>query len=266
MKGGIYSIDTIWIALTLLVAMILMIEIGHRIGRAAKRRTQLPPKDHVTGVQAALLGILALLLGFTLSLSLQRFDSRSAAVVDEANAIGTAYRRTQLLPEPVRGEMQRLLRDYTDKRIQAGTESTVDESHRNPAVRQANDMVDQLWMLARKGVEQDADPVRTGLFVQALNNAIDSFGKSEASLRRHLPDLVLLLLFVTFLMVGLVVGYATGIDGYRAFFATYIMVGLIVVLVFVIIDLDRPRRGLVQVSLESMTDLRDSMTSAATKR
>jgi ribose/xylose/arabinose/galactoside ABC-type transport system permease subunit len=262
---GLYSISTIWIALALFLAMILMVEIGHYIGRAARKRTQLPPKDHVTGVQAALLGILALLLGFTLSLSLQRFDVRSAAVVDEANAIGTAYLRTQFLPESVRGEMRRLLRTYTDLRIQAGTESTVDKGHRNSVLRQANDTIDELWTLARKAVEQDANPVRTGLFVQALNDAIDSFRKSEAALDRHLPDLVLLLLFVTFLMVGLVVGYATGIDGYRAFFATYIMMALIVVLVFVIIDLDRPRRGLVQVSLESMTALRDSMTPPGPK-
>ena len=60
-------------------------------------------------------------------------------------------------------------------------------------------------------------------------------------------------------MAGLVVGYTSGLGGYRAFFATYIMVGLIVILVFIIVDLDRPRRGLIQVSQAPMTELRSAM-------
>jgi uncharacterized membrane protein (Fun14 family) len=73
------------------------------------------------------------------------------------------------------------------------------------------------------------------------------------------PELVLLLLYATFLMAGAIVGYASGVAGHRPSFASYIMVALIVVLVFMILDLDRPRRGLIQVSQKSLVDLQASI-------
>ena len=263
MREVLYGTSTIVIAAALLVAMVIIIEVGQYIGRAARERDSAPPKEHVSGIQAALLGMLALLLGFTLSLSLQRFDGRSAAVVEEANAIGTAYLRTDFLPLSVREDAKRLFRSYVVLRIKAGTASSADDSGRSPLLQRANDELGALWVLARKAVVEDPDPVRTGLFIQALNDAIDSAGKREAALNRHVPEVVLLLLFGTFLMGGLIVGYSSGLGGYRAFFATYVMVGLIVVLVFIIVDLDRPRRGLIQVSQSSMTELRSSMTEEA---
>jgi hypothetical protein len=265
MREVLYGTSTIVIAAVLLVAMVIIIEVGQRIGRAARERDSAPPKEHVSGIQAALLGMLALLLGFTLSLSLQRFDGRSAAVVEEANAIGTAYLRTDFLPLSVGEDAKRLLRSYTDLRIKAGAASSADDSIRSPVLQQANDELNALWLLARKAVAEDPDTVRTGLFVQALNDAIDSAAKREAALNRHVPEVVLLLMFGTFLMGALIVGYSSGLGGYRAFFATYVIVVLMVVLVFIIVDLDRPRRGLIQVSQAGMTELRKSMNEQAQK-
>lgn len=239
--------------------MILAIEVGHYIGRLVKSRPGAPPKEHVGSIQAALLGMLALLMGFTLSLSLQRFDSRSAYMVEEANAIGTAYLRAQFLPLSVRDDVQRLFRTYTELRIEAGNLATIDDVHRGSILRETNVKQDELWALAKRAVEEDANPVRTGLFVQALNDAIDASSRREEALNRHIPDIVLILLFGTFLMVGVIVGYSSGIGGYRAFFATYVMLGLIVVLVFIIIDVDRPRRGLVEVKQASMISLLATM-------
>ncbi|MGE3990846.1 hypothetical protein [Pseudorhodoplanes sp.] len=265
MREMMYGTSSAVIAFVLFLAIVVAIEVGRQIGRAASKQTSAPPKEHVSGIQAALLGMLALLLGFTLSLSLQRFDGRSAAVVEEANAIGTAYLRADFLPLIVRDDAKRLFRSYVDLRIQAGAASDADYSRRSPLLKKANDGLNALWALANKAVTEDPSPVRTGLFVQALNDAIDSAAKREAALDRHVPEVVLLLMFATFLMGGLVVGYSSGLGGYRAFFATYVMVGLMVVLVFIIVDLDRPRRGLIQVSQASMTELRDSMNEQAPK-
>lgn len=265
MREIIYGVSTVSIAILLLVAMVIFIEIGHRIGRAAKGRPGTAPKEHINGIQAALLGMLALLLGFTLSLSLQRFDSRSAAVVDEANAIGTAWLRAEFLPTSAREEARRRIEDYLDLRLETGAESTVKEEHRSRLMRKADEEVNALWSLARIAAEEDASPVRTGLFIQSLNEVIDSSSRREAALNRHVPEIVLLLLFVTFLMTGMVVGYSSGIGGYRAFFATYIMVGLIVVLVFIVVDLDRPRRGVIQVSQASMAELLESMRASSSR-
>ena len=101
------------------------------------------------------------------------------------------------------------------------------------------------------------------LYTQALNEMIDEQGRREAGLERHVPELVLLLLYVTFLMASGIVGYAAGIGGHRPSLATHIMATLIVVLVFIVLDLDRPRRGFIQVSQESLVSLQASVRAIA---
>ncbi|ANE55788.1 hypothetical protein [Methylomonas sp. DH-1] len=109
-------------------------------------------------------------------------------------------------------------------------------------------------------------PVATGLFIPALHDPIDNFGKRDAEMNRHVPEFMRLLLYITFLMTGAVVGYATGLAGHRASFVTHIMVGLIVVLVFIILDPDRPHCGSIRVNQDSSTGLqafmRDPVTNA----
>jgi hypothetical protein len=243
--------------------MALVIEVGYRIGRRHQVSTNDSSKAHVNAIQASLLGILALLLGFTFSLALQRYDSRSQAVVDEANAIGTTYLRAQLLPASVRADTQRLLREYVDLRVHAGTVTLAQEAERDALLAQANRLQNALWRQARKAAEEDARPVTSGLYIQALNGLIDAYGSRDAALDRHVPETVLFLLYGTFLMAGVIVGYASGAAGHRASFVTYIMVALIVLLVYIIIDLDRPRRGLIEVSQKSLTDLQAAVRAEA---
>ena len=262
-----YEISSFWIAAFLFGSMTLAIEAGYRIG-LRNRAAEESSRAQVSTIQASMLGILALLLGFTFSLSLQRFDSRSMAVVDEANAIGTAYLRAELLPNSVRGEVKKLLRQYLDLREQAGVIALDRQEERRALTTQSGRIQNALWEYASHAAKEDANPVTTGLFIQALNELIDSFGRRDAALDRHVPELVLLLLYATFLMAGVILGYTSGIVGQRASVASYIMVALIVLLVFIIIDLDRPRRGLITVSHKSLTELRsaiDAETSADTQ-
>ena len=97
--------------------------------------------------------------------------------------------------------------------------------------------------------------------MQALNEVFDNFEVRNAELDRHVPEIVLFLLYITFLLTGSIVGYSSGLSGHRASFVTYIMVGLIVLLVFVIIDLDRPRRGLIEVNQSSFVALLEAVAA-----
>jgi hypothetical protein len=202
-----------------------------------------------------LLGVLALLLGFTFSLSLQRHDSRSQAVITEANAIGTAMLRAGLLPEPLLGQTRDKLREYLDLRVVAGGISLDNVEERNAALRKTLDMQQQLWELGSRAVQENPSPVPSGLFIQSLNELIDAYGSRDAALNRHVPEVVLFLLFGAFALTACLVGYASGIARHRASFPTYVLVLLITFLVFLIIDLDRPRRGLIEVSQQSLIDL-----------
>ena len=117
----------------------------------------------------------------------------------------------------------------------------------------------ELWRLAVKAADIDPRPVTTGLFIQALNEVIDTYGKRQAALQEHVPETVLVLLFAVFIIAGSVLGYSSGLEGKRPFLAMVSMAGLIVLVIFIIIDLDRPRRGLIQVGQTSMLDVQASI-------
>lgn len=255
MSEVLYGIDSLLIAAMLFVSMAGAIELGYRAGRLRNPSASVASREHVNAIQGAVLGVLALLLGFTFSLSLQRFDSRSEAVVDEANAIGTAYLRIQLLPASLRDEARRRFGEYVDTRAAAGQRSQVDRAGLDDLLAMAARQQTALWELATKAAQLDPGARAPLLFAEAVNQLIDSFGRRDAALRRHVPEIVLLLLFGTFLMAGATVGFASGVAAHRPSLVAYLMVVLIVVLVFIILDLDRPGRGLIQVSQKSLLDL-----------
>lgn len=253
-----YGWNSVLVSGLLLVLMTAAIETGYRIGR---RRTsggsrERPTKDHVNTVLGSMLGVLGLVLAFSVSLALQRFEARSAAVVDEANAIGTTYLRAQLLPGVIGEEARALLQRYAGLRVQAGAIPLDREDERAELVREAGRVQDALWACARRAAAEQPNPVTTGLFVQSLNELIDSLGRRDAALRRHVPEVILLLLFGTFILTGGVLGYAAAMAGHRPSVVSYLLVALIVVLMFMIIDLDRPRRGLIRVDQSSLQQVK----------
>lgn len=259
MDEMLYDIDSGLIAVALFISMAVAMELGYRIGLWTRASANDASKEHINGIQASILGILALLLGFTFSLSLQRFDSRSEAVVEEANAIGTAYLRAQLLPTPLRADVQAQLRNYVDLRVQAGAQTLVAGQVREALQAKTASAQATLWNHAHRAVELEPHSYTPVLFVEAINTLIDSYGKRDAALNRHVPEVVLLLLYATFLMAGGIVGFASGVASHRPSLVSYFMVLLMVVLVFIILDLDRPRRGLIQVSQKSMVELQASV-------
>ena len=212
MKELMYDINAGLIASILLLVALAAIEIGFRVGRRSQGAAlDDDSKAHINATQASTLGILALLLAFTFSLSLQRFDTRSDAVVDEANAIGTAYLRAQMLPVPLRDETRALLRDYVDLRVKAGSVSITHDDEWAALTAEASVLQNALWAKARRAAEANPNPVPSGMFVQATNDLIDSFGRRDAAIHRHVPEVVLLLLVGTFLITSAIVGFSGGI-------------------------------------------------------
>ena len=253
-----YDIDVGWIAAVLLATTVAAVEVGYRVGRRLNHRTEETSRQHINQTETATLGLLALLLAFTFSQSLQRFDSRSDQVVDEANAIGTAYLRIDVLPPSLRDEVRELMRQYVAVQARASRVSTVEEETRAFAV-EAGRLQAALWSYAGRAADLDPGVVRSGLFIQALNDMIDSYGRRDAGLARHVPEAVLLLLFGVLLITAAIVGFAAGSSGHRPPAVSWVMVTLIVVLIMVVLDLDRPRRGLIEVSKKSLYDLEASI-------
>lgn len=248
-----------WILFGMLASvMLLATEVGVRLGRRRQPYVDELTRSQNSTMQSALLGLLALLLGFTFSMALARFDTRKQLVLEEANAIGTCYLRSQLLPQPYDREMADLLRQYVDVRLEfyrAGI-----EAQKMHAVYNETERLHQaLWTRAVRIGTDDPRAVTTGLFLQALNDVIDMHAKRVTALRNHVPESILLVLCVVAMIAMTLVGYGSGLGGHRPLFATTATIFLIALVVTLIMDLDRPRRGFITVSQQSMLDLRDSL-------
>lgn len=253
-----YSQSSFLIVSGLFVFMLLAMEMGFRSGRR-KQESTAEAITQANAVLVSMLGLLALLLAFTFSAALQRYENRSQTVVAEANAIGTTYLRARLLPGEMPDEVQALLRQYLDVRIQEGrVDSTEPELHES-LLHQAKLMEARLWGQAVKAAERDNSVVTSGLFIQSLNELFDTSTTRNAALNRQVPEIVLLLMLATIVLTTATLGYASGIAGHRVTLAAFVLLILIALFVYLIIDLDRPRRGVIQVSHESMLSLQQTI-------
>ncbi len=254
----LYDFSSIAITATLFGLLVVSNEIGFRIGRFVQGSTDTEIKTLTGAIQASILGLLALLLGFTFSMSMQRFDGRSQALIAEANAIGTVELRVQLLPEQYREKAVRLLEEYIALRIAIGKLDLTRREERKQYDGQISRLQNALWSLAVMAAQDDPRPVTTGAFITSLNELIDSQGKRNALLQMHVPEVVLVLLFIVFIASGSMLGYSSGLSGRRVVAPTIMVAFLIAMIVFIIIDLDRPKRGLIQVDQGSMLLLQDN--------
>ncbi len=258
-KEMLYDQNSILIVVVVFALILIANELGYRYARRYRERVHEGLKSQTHAIQAAMLGLLALLLGFSFTMALQRFDSRAQAVIDEANAIGTAFLRADLLPGAESERARMLFSQYVDLRVRASSVDLTQTSVRREMADLTAKAHVELWRTAMQAADADPRPVTSGLFVQALNEVIDTYGKRQAALQKHVPEIVLLLLFVVFIIAGSVLGYSSGLDGRRPFMAMTSMAGLIVLVIFIVIDLDRPRRGLIQVSQHSLLDVQASI-------
>jgi hypothetical protein len=253
-----FPLDTLplWALFLLSVAGIAAAqELGYGLGRARGQRAAKESEALVGGMVGAQLGLLAFLLAFTFGLATSRFDARREVVLDEANAIGTAYLRAAMLPETQAAHVRTLLREYTDIRIQAAQGGAVDE-----AIRRSEAIQGQLWTDAAAAAASDPRSVPIGLFVEALNDVIDLHSKRiTAALRTRIPTVIWSVLFGVALLSFGAMGYQAGLTRTRRSPASLVVTVTFAAVLVLVVDVDRSTQGLLRVSQQPMIDLRNSM-------
>jgi hypothetical protein len=261
---GSDSIDiNAWILITYLFVLYLgAVEIGYRAGRRLQPGADDSAKSEIMVLQSAVLGLLGLLLGFSFSMTETRYNTRKALVLEEANAIGTAWLRARLLPEPAATQAAVDLRRYVDLRLEwfeAGT-----NAERISQTSEAGEqLLNQVWSIAARVTASDRRSVATGMFIQSLNEVIDVKSKRELALQDRVPlEVFYLLTFAAACAMGLT-GYSCGIAGRRNPVPTTVTALLIAAVCFTIVDLHRPRQGLIREPQTSLIDLRASMDRSA---
>jgi hypothetical protein len=209
-------------------------------------------------MQSAMMVLLALLLAFSFAMAEGRFDTRQQLVVDEANAIGTADLRSQMLTEPYQQEVRKSLRDYVDSRL-AYYQAGIDPEKLLETSARTNQLQKDLWAEAMAAADHSVTPVLIALFISSLNDVIDLSAKRDAARRNHVPEIVYFFLFVVAGLSISILGFGTGLGNHRHFYLTTLVAFLVASAILVVMDLDRPRRGIIEVSQQSMVDLRNNL-------
>jgi hypothetical protein len=208
-------------------------------------------------LQAALLGVVGLILAFGLSLAVGRYEDRRAAIVTEANAIGTTYLRAQLVAEPARSRSLELLRRYADLALRISREVPNSSGMRRTTA--AEEVVQRrLWSLAGQAI--DGAPVASAprLYVETLNETIDAQEARLSALNNRVPGAVLALeVFGAAAALALLALHISVLG--RGLFALMAAAALVSLLLVVTFDLDRPTRGVITVPATPLVSVRASM-------
>jgi hypothetical protein len=245
----------IWGVFLATVALVLAsVEVGFRVGRYRNAIGAAKEEGPTGGIVGATLALLAFLLTFSFGVAAARYETRRQFLLDEANAIGTTYLRAGMLPEPHRGEIQRLLRDYIETRIAGANPNQI-----AAAIAKSESLQAQLWSQADQVAALDSHSIVTGLFIQALNETIDLHATRIHALRARIPGVIWAIVgFVTALAM-LAAGYQEGLGGSRRSPVILTLVLAFSGVVTLISDLDRPHEGFVRVSQQIMLDQQRSM-------
>ncbi|WP_395398085.1 hypothetical protein WBP07_26520 [Novosphingobium sp. BL-8A] len=259
----LFTIPIIPLGIALLLLVTLLTWVGMRIGRHLEARRASTPgndasDDDVNGaIVPAVLGLLALLLGFTFALAVDRFETRRGLVLEEANAIGTAYLQTQVLPPPNRARLSALLIRYTDNRILLAGSPSPTEMRAELALNDAT--INDIWAAALAGFDSIKHLDMSSTFLSSINSVIDLDTSRKTGRTAHVPDEVFWVLIVYVLVAAVIIGYI--IRNRSGFYLACIMNLLVVLSLMLIMDIDRPAAGGIRESQFPMKLLSRSMHS-----
>ena len=252
---------TILCTVGFLILMLVAAEGGRRLGVARLARHTDGLAKGSGSAEAAMFALFGLLIAFTFSGAASRFADRRDLIVAEANAIGTAYLRLDLLPSDAQPPLRDLFREYADNRYRAYRQAD-DPAATEAMFAESATLQSEIWTRAVAALEsQGMSPPRATLLLGALNEMIDITATREMATRNHPPAVVFLLLAALSLVCSLLVGYATSQNADRSWLHTLTFAAIISLTVYVIVDLEFPRVGLIRVDSadDVILEVRESM-------
>lgn len=228
------------------------LELGHQLGRRAPVL-----EGQAATIAGSILALVGLLFAFSFSMAGERSAARRAAAVQEVNSIGTFWLRTSLAGEPARAEMRSLVRRYVDLHFEH-RDAGLETSKTKAAESEAEGLQRKLWALLIREAHGTLEPERLRLITPALNAMFDDTASLIAAGENQLPQAIIGYLLVLLIVAGVVVGYRPSTE--QRNLVLWILFTIIVSGVMaVLLDLDRPRHGLIQPDTALYERLRDSL-------
>jgi hypothetical protein len=253
-----FTWTAVLVAASLFAGVLLFLELGRRVGLRRLKQEGDGAGAGVGVVEGAVFALLGLLVAFTFSGAAARFEDRRNLIVDEANAVGTAYLRIGLLPAAAQGEMRDQFRRYLDARL-AVYRALPDVEAANQHLASSNRIQQEIWA---RGVAESADSQSARmLLLPALNEMFDITTKRTMAAQAHPPLVVFGLLFVFALCAALLAGSAMARPQSRHWLHSMTFAFALAGSVYVIIDMEFPRVGLIRVDAfdKVLVELRRSM-------
>ena len=259
---AIFLWPTWFIVAVLLAAMFAANEAGYLLGRRPLRSPSEASRSTSNMLKASIFGLVGFLLAFSFSATSSRHDARRRVVLEEANAIGTCYLRADLLNAPDGQRIRHVLRDLVSTRLDYFTNAK-DPIVAARAVQDLNRLEDELWIAVETTVRTDQQLAHTSQIIPAANAVIDLNSTREWVTASHLQPVVLGVLILGVIVSSLLVGHSSGEAGQRhtgMWIAFNLLFGLVL---YVLLDFDRPRRGLIQVNHAPLIELFETMQQSS---
>lgn len=255
-----FTLGLVIICGALFLGMLLSLQLGRRLGEKQLAENPEGKSSGLGAIEGAVFGLLGLLVAFTFSGAVSRLDARRQLVVQEANAIGTAYLRLDLLPNELQADLRQSFRDYLDARLEAFRQPLESEDSKL-AFRRATELQGQIWSKAVTAVQVPSPTPTAVLVLPAINEMIDITGTRAMALQLHPPRIIFLMLGGLALISALLAGHGMAGGGGRSRVHTVGFSAIFVCTVYVILDVEYPRKGLIRVDRadQMLVDLRASM-------
>lgn len=243
------------IAVLVFAGLVACLEIGYRIG-VQRVKTISNAFEGFGAIEAAVFGIFGLLLSLSFFGAASRLDARRQLIVNEANAIATAYMRVDLLPNAAQPEVRRLFREYLDERIRISESSN--ETQALAEMSNASKLQQTIWSHAISATKEGI--AGAPLLLAALNQMSEVASAKAIAVRTHLPALVFHFLVAAALLSALIAGFGMA-RGHRNWLSVLAYASIVTLTMYVMIDMEYPRAGLIRIGAAdlAMTALRDSI-------
>ena len=238
------------------LGIVLLVKLGRRLGERLVAAEPVRENGVPNTIEAAIYALFGLMVAFTFAGAASRFDAKRTQTVQEANAIGTAYLRLDLLPASAQPPLREKFRRYTAARIEVYRALPDLEASNSHAAR-AVALQGEIWSGAVTALK-DAPPVSSQLLLPALNEMIDITTTRAIMLRTHTPAIIVAALLVLTLVCSVLIGAglaqkrSVGVSVYTFGFAL-----VVTVMMYVIFDLDHPSVGLIRLdhAEQALTDV-----------
>jgi hypothetical protein len=238
------DLDAWYIVIILFFLMLTAVWLGYKIGL---KKTKLENKN--TEISSSLLGLLALILGFTFAMAGSRYENRKNNLIDEANCIGTAFLRADIYPDSLKNEYKKDFKSYLDSRRDYYLLDN-NEKKLTASLKQSAIASEKLWNRATFYAKNKDYFIQSTMMMPALNAMFDSASKSNMVLNSKVPETIVYLMLTFSVIISFFIGYNSGLEKK---INTKFITGfcfLICIVILITLDLDRPRRGLIKLDTE----------------